>query len=259
MTKNTKIAYAWPEAWVKGMIKTKNKMGIMTIENSPPSKAFIEYAKTAKKPMLDIGCAYGAVVIPAILNGAKVIGCDLEAEHLAILEKSLPKDFLHQLQTTTDSFPDMLDFEEGSLSAIHISMVLHFMKGEDILAGLRKCYKWLEPGGKLYVVNMTPSLGLFNWQELSEFYLERVKNKEKWPGEINCKQFAKGGWSDQLPEFAHFFDIDTMRSVAEQSGFFVEDVYYFCYENIPDEYKTNGKEYVGMTAVKNKTNIKQLT
>ncbi len=250
MTENSLLAQLWPEAWVKGMIKTKNKMGIMTIENSPPSKAFIEQATTAKKPMLDIGCAYGAVVIPAILNGGTVIGCDLDKEHLAILEKSLPKEYLSQLQTTTDAFPTNLNFQNESLSAVHISMVLHFMKGDDILQGLRKCYQWLEPGGKLYVVNMTPYLGLFKWQELSQFYFERVKNKEKWPGEINCKLFTKDSWGNQLPEFAHFFDLESMRSVTEESGFYIEDIFYFCYENIPDEYKTNGKEYVGMIASK---------
>jgi SAM-dependent methyltransferase len=250
MIKKSVISQAWPEAWVKGMIRTKNKMGIMTIENSPPSQAFIDHAKIAKKPLLDIGCAYGAVVIPAILNGGRVIGCDLDEEHLAILEKSLPKEYLHMLQTTSDSFPNNLDFEEGSLCAVHISMVLHFMKGEEILTGLRKCYKWLEPDGKLYVINMTPYLGLFNWQELSKCYLERSKNGEKWPGEINCKHFAKDGWSDQLPEFAHFFDVDSMRFVVEKSGFSIDEIYYFCYENIPDEYKTNGKEYVGVIASK---------
>lgn len=241
---------AWPETWVKGMIKTKNKMGIMTVENSPPSIAFIEYAKTAKNPLLDIGCAYGAVVIPAILNGANVIGCDLDQEHLTILKNSLPVQYHSQLQTLSASFPHDLNFADESLSAVHISMVLHFMKGEAILAGLRKCYQWLVPGGKLFVVNMTPYLGLFNWQKLSNFYLQRVNSGEQWPGEINCKDFAKEGWVDQLPEFAHFFDVDSMRRVTEAAGFCVEDIYYFCYDNIPDEYKTNGKEYVGMIASK---------
>lgn len=250
MIKTSVTPKAWPETWVKGMIKTKNKMGIMTVENSPPSKDFIDYAKSANKPLLDIGCAYGAVVIPAILNGAKVIGCDLDEEHLAILKESLPKEYLPLLQTTSNSFPYNLNFEQESLSAIHISMVLHFMKGEEILLGLKKCHNWLAPGGKLYVVNMTPYLGLFDWQKLSKFYDERVKNGEKWPGEINCRNFAKSGWSDQLPEFAHFFNLDSTRSIMEQSGFVIEDIYYFCYENIPEEYKTNGKEYVGMIASK---------
>ncbi len=250
MHNDFKLPKTWPPTWVKGMIKTKNKMGIMTVENSPPSKAFIDAAKTAKQPLLDIGCAYGAVVIPAILNGAKVIGCDLDKEHLRILKDSLPEKYHDFLQTTSNPFPQQLDFAKESLSGIHISMVLHFMKGTDILLGLKKCYEWLEPGGKIYIVNMTPYLGLFNWQELSQFYQKRVNNNEPWPGEINCSNFAKDGWGDQLPEFAHFFDLDSLRAVTEQSGFCIDDLYYFCFENIPDDYKTNGKEYVGMVASK---------
>jgi len=250
MTKNFSTYDSWPEEWVKGMIKTKNKMGIMTTELAPPSKAFVQHAKTAKKPLLDIGCAYGAVVLPALLNGGHLIGCDLDPAHLRILKESVPEECAHRLQTTTDRFPDRLHFQAERLSAIHISMVLHFMKGEEILEGLRKCYQWLEPGGKLYVVNMTPYLGLYHWQALSTFYLERVKNKEQWPGEINCRPFFKPGWDDQLPEFAHFFDMDRMKYVAEQSGFSIEALCYFCYKHIPDDYKTNGKEYVGLIAVK---------
>lgn len=250
MTNSVQAFEKWPSAWKKGIIKTKNKMGIMTMELSPPSQAFVEQAKTAQKPMLDIGCAYGAATIPALINGARVIACDLAEEHLSILEKSVPKECKQRLQTRQAAFPYELDFEDGSLSAINISMVLHFMKGDDILVGLKKCYRWLESGGKLYVNNMTPSLGVYDWQKLTALYNERVKNNEQWPGEMNSRLLVREEWRDQIPEFTHFFELDTLRFVTEASGFFVEDIYYFCYDLLPEEHKTNGKEFVGVVAVK---------
>lgn len=240
----------WPETWVKGMIKTKNKMGIMTVELSPPAKAFVEYAKSVSKPMLDIGCAYGAATIPAILNGASLIANDLEKEHLDILEKSLPDGHGHKLSTTSKSFTEDLDFEEGSLSAIHISMVLHFLKGDVVQEGFNKFFKWLEPGGKLFVVNQSPYLGLYEWKSLSAHYEKRLKSGEKWPGEISVRDFAKEGWGAQLPEFAHFFDPEITRRIAQEAGFAIEELDYFIYDNVPEEYKESGKGWVGLVARK---------
>lgn len=247
---NTSYKKHWPDAWVTGMIKTKNQMGIMTMELSPPAKAFIEYAKKAQKPMLDIGCAYGAATIPALMNGAKIIGNDIEQDHLDILEQAVPSEYKDNLSVTNKSFTENLDFEEGSLSAIHISMVLHFLKGDQIMDSLKKFYKWLEPGGKLFIVNQSPYLGLYDWKRLAPYYEERLKSGMRWPGEISLREFATGNWGAQLPEFGHFFDIDITKRMSLEVGFEIEELDYFIYKQAPKEYIESGRGWVGVVAKK---------
>ena len=48
---------------------------------------------TQKKPILDIGAAYGVNTIPALKNGATVIANDLEQSHLDILVVNTPKKY----------------------------------------------------------------------------------------------------------------------------------------------------------------------
>jgi len=238
------------DEWVKGMVKTQNQMGIMTLELSPPAKAFAEFAKHAKQPVLDVGCAYGVSSLAALKTGAVVKACDMEQAHLSVLEDMVPQQFKHNLTTYCAAFPDDLNFEENSLSAIHMTMILHFLTGETIVRGLKKCHSWLAPGGKLFIGNMTPYLGLYEWEKLSAEYDKRIADGCEWPGEIAQREFAKGEWKKNLPPLAHFFKKDSMLKIANMAGFEVNSVYYYCYDDIPEEYKTNGKEYVGMEATK---------
>ena len=240
----------WPEELTSGMIKTKNRMGIMTLELSPPSQAFINFSTKAKKPLLDVGCAYGAATLPALQRGAKLIGCDLSDEHLNILENAIPLDLKENFTPILGAFPDILNFEKESLSGIHIAQVLHFLPGETIQNALSKCYDWLEPDGKLFTVTITPYQGMFDANKLINAYQKNEENNIKWPGEVNPQQFAKMGWEEHLPEFGHFLDMQHLEQIMQGAGFIIESMDYFCYDSIPDEYKTNGKEYIGMVAVK---------
>lgn len=240
------------EQWEEGIIKTKNQMGIMTIEFSPPTKAFIEYCREASNPVLDIGCAYGLSSLAALRAGAFVYACDLEKEHLTTLTAMADKEGLANLKTFTASFPDELEFEPDSLSAVHLSMIIHFLPAEVSLRGLKKCHQWLMPGGKLFIGNMTPYHGVFDNDPLLKEYQRRVEQGEEWPGEIKQHDFLKDKetWQDSLPDTAHFFMKESMEKLATLAGFRVEQLDYYTLDNIPKEYKTNGKEYVGLQASK---------
>ncbi len=250
-TKTARRAFTtkfWPSEWQNGMIKTSNAMGMMTTELSPIAEEFIEYAADADMPVLDIGASYGVATYPALQNGAEVIACDLSESDLAILKKGVPFSYQSNLQTICKRFPNELSLKPKSLSAIHISMVLHFLTGSEVEEGLQKCYEWLSHAGKLFIVVMTPYHGIF--PNAMTIYEERVQAGEKWPGAINLKTQAPAHWENQIPPFAHFFMPDMLQSAIERAGFIVEQNEFFCYKNFPSQYKTNGKEFIGLVARK---------
>lgn len=241
---------SYPREVVKGMLNTVNKMGVTTLELAPPTQEFVEFSSHCKKPVLDIGCGFGVSSLAALNMGASVIAFDLAQEHLRVLKDNTSPERRHHLITKVGRFPDDLDFEANSLSAVHASMILHFLTGEEIIAGLKQCYNYLEPGGQLFLGVMTPYLGIYDTKKLCAEYDSRITQSKKWPGYISHIPFVKEEWRNQLPPFAHFFKVDTAVKFVTEAGFEVEVAYYYTLNNIPREYITNGKEYVGFRALK---------
>ena len=238
----------WPKECEPGLIKTKNAMGIMTTELSPVANKFIDNAKSAKRPILDIGSAYGVATHPALQNGATVIACDISELHLEILANTAPKETISRLILDNSSFPIQTNYGHGSLSGILISLVLHFLDGDAIENGLKKCYNWLEPGGQLYIVVMTPNLSFYTkaWPE----YRKNVAVGKKWPGIFNTIDLASDIFIDTLPSFVHLFDENVLVKAMKNAGFKVSYTDYFCYNNFPDEHRNNGNEFIGVVGVK---------
>lgn len=68
--------------------QTKNARGYMH-PISLMGEKFIQFSKTVS-PVLDMGCAYGSVILKALDEGAKkIIACDMEQKHLDILRAQL--------------------------------------------------------------------------------------------------------------------------------------------------------------------------
>ncbi|CAN5376107.1 hypothetical protein BH09VER1_BH09VER1_06390 [soil metagenome] len=238
----------WPEQIEEGLIPTDNAMGVMTEELSPAARGFVDLAATATRPLLEIGAAYGNATLPALKAGATVIANDLSASELGTLAGLVPEDCRKRLVTVPARFPEELRLGEGSLSGVLAGQVLHFFTGEQVELAFQAVHRWLEPGGKFFVLVMTPSLSYYS--KLRWAYEERAAKGERWPGIFDPRPVASPDWKDRLPALVNLFEKDVARRCAEEAGFEVEMLEYFCFSKFPEKHRTDGREYLTMTARK---------
>ena len=238
----------WPKAVEDGLIPTDNAMGIMTEEPSPAAKAFIELASRASRPLLEIGAAYGNATLPALRAGGTVIANDLSASQLGVLASAAPNEDRKRLVLMPARFPEEIRLADGGLSGILAAQVLHFLDGPTVELAFQSAFRWLEPGGALYLVVMTPSLSFYS--ELRPEYEKRARCGERWPGIFDPRTVATPDWKESLPPMVHLLEKDVLRRCAEEAGFTVETLEYFCFRHFPAKYRTDGHEFLTLTARK---------
>lgn len=163
--------------------KTMNSRGFM----HPISKIgemFVSFSSHALGPVVDMGCAYGNVTIAALEAETKaVIACDMEKKHLQSIRDQIGGTGLEShLITKQGLFPDGFDFEEDSLGAIYASHIFEYLNGDEADRGLTNCYRWLRPGGKLFLLCYTIYIHELVNEKFQEEYARRLKEKIKWPG-----------------------------------------------------------------------------
>ena len=229
-----------------GFIPTLNRFGWMATELDSISNEFLSFSKTQTLPVLDIGTAYGHATLLALKGGAKVIANDIDDRHLSILLESVPPELRGNLTLDNNRFPNQMNFPPQSLSAVLACRLLHFLTGEELELGVRKIYDWLAPGGKVFVFANAPfrkNLSLF----LSQY--DQRKLKVRYPGIIQDLKTVNAEQADQLPTFFHYLDTDILGRVFTEAGFKVEKVEYIKID-LPEDIKLDGRENVGLIAVK---------
>jgi len=238
----------WPAEFENGTILTDNAMSIMTEEVSPPGKVFASIAAAAKRPLLEVGAAYGNSTLPALAAGGTVIANDLSASELAVLAESAPEEHRRRLVLMPARFPDELPLAANSLSAVLAAQVLHFFDGPAVERAFARTFEWLEPGGAFLVVVMTPSLSYYHvlWPE----YERRMAQGERWPGIFDPRPLLPPEWRGRLPEQVHLFDKPVLARCATEAGFTIESMEYFCFQHFPEKHRTDGREYIGLVARK---------
>jgi SAM-dependent methyltransferase len=242
-----------PSPEPNGFVKTLNQMGYMTSSIDPYSQEFVTFAAQncgpkVGKPALDIGAAYGVATLEALRAGAQVIANDIEPKHLEILKSRASNLNQTNLILKPGAFPNGLELPEESIGALLICRVLHFFNGPQIENAAAQIFKWLTPGGKVFVVAETPYLK--NFQTFIPTYEARKKDRHPWPGFIDNVQAIAPDRGVALPPTIHFLDPEILTRVFTQAGFVVEKSEVFARPDFPLDLQLDGRESVGLIARK---------
>ena len=238
-----------PRQWVEGLVPTMNDKGFMFEVLDDYADEFIAYAGASGHEAVEIGCAYGVATLAALRTGATITACDLDPRHLEVLKSRAPSDMLDRLTLMTGKLPD-IDLPEGHFGSLLCSRVLHFLHGEEIERSVANMFRWLRPGGRLFLVADTP-YGI--WRKFIPVWEENVAAGERWPGlMIPPVQYLpyEPSADDIGPEIMNLLTPDLLSRTAEESGFIVERAGYIDRQDFKGLGRMDGRENCGLVAVK---------
>ena len=172
---------ASPANALPGAIPALNGRGFMLEALDDYAEGFAREAAAGSGESLDIGCAYGVATLAALERGARICACDMEPQHLALLEQRTPESQRSRLRTLVGVLPGV-SFPPSSFDAILASRVLHFLTGDDLRLALAAMSDWLKPGGHLFLVADTPYMP--RWNQVVPAYEAARSAGDPWPGYI---------------------------------------------------------------------------
>lgn len=231
---------------VRDEIPTMNQTGYMKSEFDPFGQEFIEIARSASNPVLEIGPAYGWMTHQLLEAGASVVAVDISREHLEILLQKTLKKNLDKLHVYQGIFPEDTDFEANSFDAVFVSRVMHFLTGDRIRAGLDKIYKWLTPKGSFFATNC--SIFHSSVSKMKDIFDKRIRDGEEWPGRVYKSTGIDEVHNDYAPLFLNVFYEEQLRSLLGEHGFVVKKIQYFDYPG--DPWPDDNKGHIAFVASK---------
>jgi SAM-dependent methyltransferase len=237
-----------PECQTDGMIPTLNKNGFMTVGLDPISLEFIEFSAKCRSPVLDVGAAYGVASISALERGATVIANDVDEGHLSILRERTQTQYWEHLYLNNARFPDEVDFPEQSLGAVLMRRVSHFLTADEMERALDKIKSWLVPGGRLYIVTMSPFH--YNLPGFSLEYERRWEAGDCWPGIIHNMHDYAPHIADYTTNFLHVMDEKVLTKALEKRSLKAIKVVSFDYAAGGVSLNAEGQGYCGAIAEK---------
>jgi SAM-dependent methyltransferase len=238
-----------PKGWLKGLIPTMNDTGFMFEVLDNFAEEFIQYSSACGDEVLELGCAYGVATLPALEAGATVRACDIDQRHLDILRAQVPASQLSRLTTELQRLPHA-NLPDNQFGAILCSRVVHFLTGAEIDASVANMYRWLKPGGRLYVIADTP-YGL--WRNFIPVWDANHAKGERWPGHMepltDYLPYTPSG--DQVgPPFMNLMSPQLLSRACTEAGFEVVRADWIDRNDFIGSGKMDGRENCGIVVKK---------
>jgi len=122
---------------------------------------FVELARQAEGPTLELGCGTGRVLIPIARAGVEIVGLDISAPMLAVCRKKLSRDTADVQARVQLAHADMRKLalgQEFRLVTMPFRSFQHLLTVEEQLSCLSSIHTHLVPGGRLVLDVFNPSL-----------------------------------------------------------------------------------------------------
>jgi SAM-dependent methyltransferase len=211
---------------------------------------FVEMARQAGGPVLEIGCGTGRVLIPTAQAGIEIVGLDLSSSMLSICREKLSHESEEVQSKVCLVEADMRRFDLGQdfqLVTTPFRPFQHLMEVEDQLACLASIHRHLNNHGRLVLDLYNPDLSrliddkpLNEWEEEPEFEMpdgrkvtRRIRmvsrDLHSQVNEIELVHRVRypDGRQDHVTQrirMRHFFRYEVEHLLA-RSGFRIEQLY----------------------------------
>lgn len=238
-----------PQPEKDGKIATLNQTGFMTPDQNKYTLDFIDFVASTGGFVADIGPAYGETVLLALKKGARVVAADTDSRHLLLLRERTPLELRQNLILKKASFPCETNFPAKSLMGFHLCRVAHFWDEDVMEKSISEMDKCTLPGGRICVVTMSPHHHLL--KDFLPVYLKKAAEGHRWPGVIHNMHDLAPHLKDQIPNFLHVMDKQSLGNAFKRHGFTILKEGLFDYTR-PNAKKSDDKGYYGIIVEKQK-------
>jgi SAM-dependent methyltransferase len=148
---------------------------VVPYRDRPDVAFFVDAAKEAGSPILEVGCGTGRVLIPTARAGLDIVGLDLSAHMLAVCRQRLQEESAAVQARVQLVQADMRTFELGrtfTLATIPFRPFQHLTTVGDQLSCLASIRRHLDDRGTLILDLFNPSLDALVHQPVGEEFAE---------------------------------------------------------------------------------------